>query len=174
MKRFILFLLVCLISFRSQNQVPTANSDIVWQLEKVSMQLKNVWRQKVMDSNIYIKMSDYQKSLTTVYETSDFLNATRSILELLTLIDMYACRIRSLHELINGEYDIPTGCNFGFKYQKAIVAFNMSLDFVGVIMEMTQMSIKDRMVKLQSAKEKLKQSEEIVSSLELDIIYFNS
>jgi hypothetical protein len=172
MKRFILFLLVCLISFRSQNQVP--NPDVVLELEKVSLQLKNVWRQKVMDSNIYTKMSDYQKSLTTVYETSDFLNATRSILELLTLIDMYACRIRSLHELINGEYDIPAGCNFGFKYQKAIVAFNMSLDFVDIIMNMTQMSIKDRMVKLQSAKEKLKQSEEIVSSLQLDIIYFNS
>lgn len=155
------------------NQAPSP--DVVIELNKVSEKLKKMWQQKIKDSRVYDKMLNYQKGLSEVYETSEFLNQTKSILDLIRMIELYACRIRGLHEYINNDsFLIPDGCGFSYKYQKALAAFNMSLDFVSIIMDVTQMSIEDRLDKLKKAKEKLEESEMAIAQMRMMILYYNS
>ncbi len=168
----ILLLLAIITPLVPYNQAPSP--DVVIELNKVSVDLKKMWQQKIKDSRIYDKMLNYQKGLSEVYETSEFLTQTKSILELIRMIELYACRIRGLHEYINNaDFAIPQGCGFSYKYQKALAAFNMSLDFVSIIMDISQMTIEDRMDKLKKAKEKLAESEEEISGLKMEILYFN-
>ena len=157
------------------SQVPVkSNADVVSQLNKVSIKLKIMWKQKIKDSKIYTKMQSYQEELTSAYETSEFLKQTSSILELIELIEVYGCRVRRIHEFVNSpNLQIPSGCGFSYKYQKSITAFNMSMDFVELIMGDVSMTIKDRMEKLQESKEKIIEAEEEISVLTNKIISYN-
>jgi hypothetical protein len=170
--RIFVALLLFLVPYFTHNQTP--NPDVVIELSKVSAKLKGVWLQKIKDSKIYSKMADYQKEMTTVFETAKFLKQTKSILELLDLIEAFACRVRMIHEFIgDATYIIPNSCGFDYKYQKAVTGFNMALDLSSLIMENIQMSIGDRMAHLESSKELIIESEKSLSELGSDIINYN-
>ncbi|MFK7809977.1 MAG: hypothetical protein AB8F74_19385 [Saprospiraceae bacterium] len=169
---FFLALVLFFVPILTHNQTPSP--DVVLELNKVSLKLKRVWFQKIKDSKIYDKMADYQKSLTTVFETAEFLKQTKSILELLDLIEAFACRIRMTHEMINNNsLGIPSTCGFDYKYQKAVTGFNMALDLSSIIMDDIQMSIGQRMKHLESSKDYIISSEEELKNLEQEIIKFN-
>ena len=175
-KLLLLLLLFLTIPIKIGNcQVVNKPSPVaVKALNKMNADLKTMWKQKIKDASIYKKMQEYQEGLTKVYKTSQFLKQTKSILDLIDLIELYACRIRAIHEYINNDnLNIPNSCGFEFNYQKSMTAFSMSLDLVDLIMKDVQMTINDRMEHLKTAKEKLIQAEKEIGNLTYSIIKFN-
>jgi hypothetical protein len=172
----VLFLLFAPIKTQSQNP------DIVAALQPIQALLKSIIQQDAMSFDVYEKMESYQKSLNDVYKLTEGIEGMQTYLELIMLLQEFACSIKSLDEKIaKKDYKIPflitdkseSNCMFRFKYQAVLTSFSMSNDLIDMTLSSLQLSPADRLAVMESGYDQLTQAFDEINQLELDLIKFN-
>lgn len=172
----VLFLLFAPIKTQSQNP------DVVAALQPIQELLRSIIQQDAMSFDVYEKMETYQKSLNDVYKLTETIEGMQTYLELIMLLQEFACSIKSLDEKIaKKDYRIPflntdtdeSSCMFRFKYQQVLTSFSMSNDMIDMTLSSLQLSPADRLAVMEAGFDQLSQAFEEINKLELDLIKFN-
>ncbi len=180
MKNYIV-LFLC-IMFVTPTSTRSQSPDVVAALQPIQNLLKAMLKQESMDFNVYEKMENYQKSLNAVYQVTEAIEGMQTYIEIIKLLEEFACSIRGLDELLNKpNFDIPfnsndssaESCMFKFKYQNVLTSFSLANDMVGMIVSPLQLTVGERMSVMESGFNELNKAFSLVQELRRDIIYYN-
>lgn len=180
MRKYVVVLLF--IAFVVPTNSRSQSPDVVAALQPIQSLLKAILKQDSMDFNVYEKMEGYQKSLNAVYQVTEAIEGMQTYIEIIKLLEEFACSIRGLDELLNNPHlKIPfnfnessaESCMFRFKYQNVLTSFSLANDMVGMIVSPLQLTVGERMNVMGSGFDELNKAYDLVQELKRDIIYYN-
>lgn len=175
-------IIICLIMIFSTISINHCQSpDVVLALQPIQEILKQMLRQDAMDFDTYSEMEKHQKKLKNVYDNIEKIKGVVSYIEVVKLIEQYACRLRSLDELIrNPNFQIPflqgesaQSCLFNFKYKRVLSSFSMANDMLDMVLSSFKMTPSERMDMLNQSVAVLDETYQQTEELENSIIVYN-